>query len=393
MHILLLPSWYPMHADDVTGVFFRDQALALSDFGHKVGVIAPSIRSFRSLFSHSKITVKKEYEVDGGVHTLRPRVFGMLPKIAYGNYWLLKRQVKKTFKIYIKKFGIPDVIHAHSIIYGGTIARDLAQEFNLPLVITEHSSNFSQGLYSKWQLQLAKKTVLSASRCISVSPSLGELLDEYFGTKDRWTWVPNIVAKRFLRPIKEKPSSTALRFLSLGVMKTIKGQHLLIDAFSKLLVTNPSSELWLGGDGPMKEELFDKVEKLGISDNVKFLGTISPSKVPLLFEQVNILVISSLYETFGVVAIEAMASGLPVVATRCGGPECIVTRSDGILVPVNDVELLANAMSELSKRYTDYCAAEIQNSALKRFSSSTIAEKLTVEYKDAIKNARAIRKK
>lgn len=82
----------------------------------------------------------------------------------------------------------------------------------------------------------------------------------------------------------------------------------------------------------------------GISDKVQFLRLVAPDKVPTLLAEADVLKMSSHYETFGVVAAEALMAGVPVVATRCGGPECIVDEGDGLLVRRKQPSELGNAM-------------------------------------------------
>jgi glycosyltransferase involved in cell wall biosynthesis len=94
-------------------------------------------------------------------------------------------------------------------------------------------------------------------------------------------------------------------------------------------------------------------EQLGISQNVRFLGELSREGVKAAMWEANALVLSSFQESFGIVLIEAMSTGLPVVATRCGGPEDIVTEETGILVEPGNIEQLSEAMQRVrdSRRF------------------------------------------
>lgn len=92
------------------------------------------------------------------------------------------------------------------------------------------------------------------------------------------------------------------------------------------------------------------------------------------------LVHPSRYETFGVAIVEALAMGRPVVATRCGGPEGIVTARDGLLVPVDDIEALARAMRELREHIDRYDAAAIRLACLERFGEGAVVARLRDTY-------------
>jgi glycosyltransferase involved in cell wall biosynthesis len=104
-------------------------------------------------------------------------------------------------------------------------------------------------------------------------------------------------------------------------------------------------------------------------------------------EQVSraqVLVHPSQYETFGVAIIEALALGKPVIATRCGGPDAIVTPHDGMLVPVGDEQVLAEAMWTMRERIGDYDAAGIRRACLARFGERAVVERLTQVYAGVI---------
>jgi len=385
MHILLLPSWYPKTPKDVGGVFFRDQALALHSYGHKVGVIAPLLRSLRTFGRTSAESVLLECENDNGIQTYRKEVFALLPRLPYGNYWLFRRAARALLKRYIKENGKPDILHAHAAVFGGAAGAELAEKFDIPLVLTEHSTGFARGVYKNWQLKLAETAIGCARTCIAVSPSLGTLLTEQFPLSDgKWKWIPNVVADRFSAPVESLKKQRPVRFLNLALMTEKKGQRDLLEAFVMLVNGGVDAELWLAGDGPIRAELEALAESSGVLDRVKFLGLVAPGDVPGLLGKVDVMVVSSHYETFGVVAAEALMAGLPVIATRCGGPECIVQEGDGVLVSPQKPGELQVAMSQLSEHLSDYVPADIAKRARERFSGVAVAEKLSNVYADVL---------
>ena len=383
LHILLLPSWYPDSPDDVKGVFFRDQALALASLGHRVGVLAPRLKSLRSLFSGSKAL--SGYQVDEGLFTYRQEVLAALPRLPYGNYLLLKRAALKLFARYVLAHGKPDIIHAHAAIFGGAIATGLGKAFGIPVVITEHSSGFARSLYKRWQIQLAATAFSEAVSCIAVSPSLGQLLEAAFPIpKGGWKWIPNVVSDRFCSGIVNGANPRSVRFLNLALMTENKGQFDLLKAFHQIREDGLDAELWLAGDGVARSELGKLALELAIEDRVRFLGLVNPEHVPKLLGTVDVMVVSSHYETFGLVAAEALMAGLPVVATRCGGPECIVLDGDGELVKAGDPRSLAIGMKKVAENLTVYDPEVLKERARARFSASAIAGRLTQEYEQVI---------
>lgn len=380
MHILILPSWYPSNANDIRGVFFRDQAIALHNYGHTVGVIAPSMRSLRTL-GKARSHVP-DCENDRGILTYREEVLSFLPRIPYGSYLLFLISARKLLNNYIRKNGKPDIIHAHSAILAGAAGVKLSQEFEIPLVLTEHSTGFARGIYAKWQLKLAESAIKKSGLNIAVSPSLANILIEKFPSSNgRWKWIPNVVAERFSAKKRSCENNHIIRYLNLALMTEKKGQIDLLSAFIELNKNSQTIlELWLAGDGPIKAELMKKAKEAGVSDRVHFLGKIEPEKVPKLLAKVDVMVVSSHYETFGVVAAEALMAGVPVVATRSGGPECIVEEGDGLLVEPKQPKALATAMLEIGQNLDRYEPTVLEKNAQARFSSSAVAAQLTTEY-------------
>ncbi|KAA8978332.1 glycosyltransferase [Halospina sp. K52047b] len=381
MHILILPSWYPDHSNDIKGVFFRDQAQALANYGHTVGVVAPQMRSLRALFPKKKKSKVPHFEMDEGVPTYRSQILAALPRIPYGNYLLYKRAARILLANYVQEIGWPDLIHAHSTLFAGAVASEWGNENRIPVVITEHSSGFARNLFRPWKLKVADKATQGAQSCIAVSPSLRDVLHQQLpSSKGRWEWIPNVVADRFNDPIPKGSSSEPIRFLNIASMTENKGQNDLLKAFKKLNINGKTAELWIAGDGPIQAKIREMADRLSISSQVHFLGQVAPDQVPSLLQQVHVVVVSSHYETFGVVAAEALMAGTPVVATRCGGPECIVTERDGLLVPTHAPQPMAEAMSYIAINYSEYDPYAIAERARSRFSGTAVAGQLTHHY-------------
>jgi glycosyltransferase involved in cell wall biosynthesis len=193
-----------------------------------------------------------------------------------------------------------------------------------------------------------------------------------------------VVADRFKAPKDARQKRGSVRFLNLALMTEKKGQFDLIEAFHRLTQTNQNAELWLAGDGPIRAALDKRTRAVGISDKVRFLGMVPPQEVPELLSKVDVMVVSSHYETFGVVAAEALMAGVPVIATRCGGPECIVGEGDGLLVPPKNPRALGTAMQELMVHLESFDPHSIAKGAHARFSGPAVASKLTHEYRRVV---------
>jgi glycosyltransferase involved in cell wall biosynthesis len=123
-------------------------------------------------------------------------------------------------------------------------------------------------------------------------------------------------------------------------------------------------------------------DELGLSDRVTFTGSIPRGEANTFFEQINAFVHPSRYETFGIVVVESLATGRPVVATRCGGPNDIVRDNDGILVNVDDAEDLSRGMRELMNQ--DWDTQSMRTGVEERYTKDTIRKQLLEIYESIL---------
>lgn len=150
----------------------------------------------------------------------------------------------------------------------------------------------------------------------------------------------------------------------------------LIKAFSLLNKKYNNIRLKIGGDGVCRNELEELAIELNADNKVEFLGALTRDEVFTQINQADAFVLSSEYETFGVVLIEALALGKPVVATRCGGPESIVTDESGVLVEKNSVSALCNGMEMIYANRENLDANKIRTYCQQNFSEDAVTDKL-----------------
>ncbi len=382
MHVLLMPSWYPAADNEINGSFFREQAIALVNEGAQVGVISPIMRTLRSPMRIFSGNFAASYEYDKGVHTYRQNVINIFPLMPALRGWLWRRIGLSLYECYVEEQGEPDIIHVHSMLYSGKLAREIKKRYSVPYVVTEHSSAFSQRGFSSKQIEEFRDISCDASLRFAVSSSFCSLLSERIGSAaGDWLALPNMVKNSFF--LIEKPSVSSRKefvFLNVCLLTKKKRVDLLLRAFAKKFKGACNVKLEIGGDGPERSKLVDLAESLGISGQVEFLGMLSREKVVEAMSRADVFVLNSEYETFGVVVAEALALGKPVIATRCGGPEDIVGEEDGILVPVNDVESLSCAMQRIRENIDEYDPLGISNRCFSRFSETLIAKRLLELY-------------
>jgi glycosyltransferase involved in cell wall biosynthesis len=390
MHVLIIPSWYPTSDRIIAGIFFREQVHALAKNVQNVGVIAPQLLSLRK-FAIRNLRSSIAYENDQGIPTYRWQGMAWFPKVPYANNALWLRAGRQLFEKYIADHGLPDIIHAHSAINGGVLAACLGHQYKVPVVLTEHSSAFARGILYGWQKKLVSRAFLGSQRLIAVSPQLGALLgEEYPETASLWEWVPNMVEERFFdEPApRDAMNSMPFRILNIALMTPIKGQRDLLKAFAMAFKGAEDAELCLGGNGPLRKELESDAERLGIRAQVKFLGMLTRYQVREALHNADMFVLASIYETFGVVVVEALAAGRPVIATRCGGPDCIIGEEDGVLVSPGDVNALADAMIEMRANIRKYNPDGLRARCRARFGENAVIKGLKTVYSGVLTNGR-----
>jgi len=163
-----------------------------------------------------------------------------------------------------------------------------------------------------------------------------------------------------------------------------KGLDLLLKSAS--IIENRNFMLHIGGKGVMLDTYIEMAIESGIEANCKFYGEIDRSKIAEFYSGLDLFVLPSRYETFGIVLIEALACGIPVIATKCGGPEEIVTKETGILVEKDNPVMLAKAIDEMSKNLGSYNRDALRSYAERTFGQESFIENISILYNNAVIN-------
>lgn len=383
MHVLIIPSWYPETPEDVDGIFFRLQAQALQRSGLKIGVTAPVFRSMRG----------KPASVVNGGYGIRSYTEENIPTYVYKSMYFFPRLPYldryrwvgagwKLFKRYVRDHGTPDIIHAHSMNHAGILAQQIHAKTGIPFVLTEHSSTYARKLIRNWQRPAMLRSAQQCSARIAVSKDFCRLLETEYGGLD-WQYIPNSLSPAFIRPVDlaNKPKNADFTFCSVAHLNYNKGFDILLPAFAEALKIHPDLKLKIGGTGLIASQLHNLAAELGLENSVEFLGGLQNDQVLDLMFRSDAFVLASRNETFGVVFIEALSQGLPVAATRCGGPQTIINENNGILVPVGDVQALAGALVSLYENRGRYDAQTLRADCLSEFGEEAVVRQITAVYK------------
>jgi glycosyltransferase involved in cell wall biosynthesis len=381
MHVLILPSWYPRFEGDAEGSFFREQAVALANSGLKVGIVFPDLRG-PGRFMRARTKFGIQSRCDEGLLEIRSHGFNWFPRSEAPFFWLWIRHAKRALKRYVKEYGKPDIVHVHSLLPAGLAAAWFHDVYQVPYVVTEHSTRFLAGLPTTFLVKTSEKIVSASRKNIAVSEVLGKSLSSLFGAE--WDYVPNIVANRFLRHPLAIPDNDSNKVISIAILRQHKRMDLVIRAIAILMARNVDVSLSIIGDGPEKSRLKALVLKLKLSNNVEFLGQISRAELPAIMSRATVLVSASEIETFGVTLVEGLALGLPIVATPSGGPQSIVTPSVGRLVSDWDSTNLADAIEDIIVRKEQFARDKLREHCDLLYSEQAVSRALTSIYSDAL---------
>lgn len=385
MHVLLLPSWYPASPDDLNGTFFRQQAQVLQRHGVQTGVIAPQFRSLRGEWpSLWRDPYGRRRYTEQGVPTHTHHSMLFFPRLPYLDRarWLAAGEA--LFRGYVAEHGLPDLLHAHCINYGGILAQRLSRRYRIPYFITEHSSTYARGLIRPWQKNTMRQAAAEAHTLLAVSRPFCRLLENVF-PDTRWHYLPNMLEARFAgTPPESNRRADTFDFCSVGHLHRHKGMDIVLEAFALAHAQAPELRLHIGGTGSEESALRQQAGRLKIGSAVTFHGKLPHEGVLRLMRQSDAFVLASRAETFGIVLIEALSQGLPVAATANDGPQSVVTPERGLLVPNENPAELAQAMLTLYRNRAAYPPQQLRQGALAEFGEAAVAEQLIARYRQAL---------
>ncbi|MGN0027862.1 MAG: glycosyltransferase [Clostridium sp.] len=379
MHILFIPSAYPTEEMPLSSIFYKEQAVAVKDKGNKVGVIFSETRRV-SKVNYNMIS-KNHFQIgryiEDGLVTFRLHgwnIFTMRGELGINN-WV--RQSLKLFKEYVKQEGMPDILHVQSALYGGLVAREIKKKFNIPYVVTEHSSAVLQSILRNHDIPMLKKVYNDADYIISVGGALKKAIGKY--TDKSIEVIPNIVdIDRF--SIDSSKRNKGFTFISISHLKENKNIDLTIKALKEVLKEYNYAKLLVIGDGPEKENLMNLSKELKISSNIEFIGAVNRKDLNEYINRANAFVLPSKYETFGIAYIEALACGLPIITTKCGGPEDFFSEEIGYMISNQDKEELSKAMKYIINNINKFNPNKLREYVKCRFSKDVISNRIIEVY-------------
>ncbi len=370
MKILFLTTWYPDVHNANHGIFVQDQALTMSR-DHEVRVVAARIDY--NLFGFSKLT--KRVTTNQKIQEVRLVISKSLPVFNQLNFFI--RTFWETYKV-AKQFR-PDIIHGNIGYPGGFWSWLVSKAIGIPYVITEHTritNNFRSFIHK----HLALFSFQRANGIISVSHSHAAELKKYIQKEIQV--IPNVINFSKFDNVAILPPGRPVQIGFLGSMNTpVKGLDILLQALAKVHL---GFMLHIGGEGVLSREYKLLSRTFSIENKCIFHGFISHDEVPGFMGRIHFLISASRSETFGITMVEALACGLPVLATDSGGPRDFINQTNGIIVPCENIYALQEGLQQMIVGFDKYDCDKIKKEVRQKFSSDNFIQAVNRVYSNCV---------
>lgn len=277
------------------------------------------------------------------------------------------------------------LLHAHFIYPEGVLAARLGADFGIPVLVTEHAN------WLPWLAQDPRthRQVMAAlphiAGVVAVSESSADTIRQVAGNAVPVEVIPNAVDDEVFT-VQDPSLRDPDRIVCCAAVRRVKGLDILLRAMPSILKERPQARIEIVGD-PFLPAYRREVHalkhlsaQLSLGRRVQFLGPLPPLKVAALMSRAAVVVLPSRRESFGNVLIEAMATGTPVVSTRCGGPESIVSAATGRLVAPEAPEEMARAILDVMNAPDSFVAAKMRHEAVSLYGMKATGTRLAALY-------------
>jgi glycosyltransferase involved in cell wall biosynthesis len=390
LRVLVLSRAYPNNVTELQGLWVQRLVRQSARFCELkvVSPVAycPPLPGMPENYSRFRRVMRRRW--DGPVEVFHPRLLLGPGQTTYTMEWLLYYvAVRKTVRHLRRDFSF-DLIHAHFTYPDGVVAAHLGRRYGVPVVITE------QNIWGPWMNQwsgVRKRAIWAAqqSAChMAISRSVRSTIESFAGKMENLIVIPNGVdGSEFSLPANQN-GRVPDQIVFVGAVRPVKGVDVLLEAMRLLVDRGRRLNLVLIGEaffGAYRQEelrLKQMVSELKLLDRVRFAGKQPLRELVRYMRQSAALVLPSRAESLGMVLVEALACGAPVVATRCGGPEDIVNDRVGVLVRPGDPAALAHGIEHVLDHHYD--PAILRAHALENFGLESVGRRLSEVYHDAV---------
>lgn len=381
MFILIISRGIPSKRHPQWGCFEKDQAEALAAIGHKVVVASVDSRflwEWRNIGITTKhinhVTYYDSFLIPGSITGLFGRKFNLDIK-----QW----QIKNIYQKVLKEHGRPDIIYGH-FSFVTCNAVKIALENKIPIVGMEHNGIFNEEKLSPLTAWSSNYAYQYTNQIISVSQNLKDRIKYHLG-KDSIV-VHNTISSEFFKAPKIRQSSGRTNYIATGRLVYGKGYDLLIRAFADLRLPQDSWQLNIIGDGEEKGELLNQIQQAGLQNNIFLVGQKNKDEIIQLLSSSHVFLMPSRGENFSVAILEALACGLPVITSDCGGARVCISNINGRIFPIDDINALKEIIWKIHNKQIIFNNELISKNCYDNYSPKVIADKLTTIFEQVIRD-------
>jgi glycosyltransferase involved in cell wall biosynthesis len=402
--ILFVAHNFPRHSGDVAGHFLLSLAHGLLQRNHQVLAVVPHDAGLTSRDDIDGVQVRRFRYANDDAETLAYRgtmadqvLRSVGAKVSLLRFMRAARREARRACLEWK----PDVANIHWWFPSGlAVGRLRAASGRVPLVLTSHGTDLFLLDKLAAALPLARRVFRRADRVTVISQPLVGRVTALGVPRDSVSVIPMPVDRALL----EEPGRAnggehgdSVRLLFVGRLVERKGAEFAIRALKLLVSRGINASLRILGDGPLRVDLDNLCDELELGTRVHFSGVVPPADVRAEMRAADVFLMPAVtdwkgeQEGFGMVIVEAMLSGVPVVATDSGGiTDIIENGANGMLVAERDAEAIAAAVARIARNgeLAGRLREAGRQTALQRFHPDSIAERFEEVYLTATQNAR-----
>lgn len=359
-------GWYRQNADDYKAIFVKKHLEIISEIAD---IYCFHIYHNKNQWWYKKYVLRENF---GNVVIYSIPAFFPLKILGYLIIPFLE------YKNALKQHKQIDVFHLH-ISYPYAAFTYLLRFCKIPKwILTEHWSGytFADNQFNNINFLLRfliKQALKKFDKISCVSDYLKNQMIKRFPFLEHKIFISYNIIQIPERLKTISPNNETLKLVSISnLIDHPKNISFLIKVIAHASEKIPVT-LDIYGDGKDKDKLIELAEKSGIlNKNIFFKGKVSNDKILDVYSQYHAFILLSKFETFSVVTAEAIANGLPVIVTKCGGPEEYVNEQNGYLVPINDLDQTIQAIKNLYENYNKFSPSQVQSTILSKFNKESI---------------------
>lgn len=359
--VLHLAKWYPNKEEPLLGIFIQKH-----------------IQSVQELYNHKVISIYQTNTINSNINR-EVNYYNNTEEVVFYHKKGLLNKIRVLYRVWkeTNRFQ-PHLIHAHVMGWTSSLAYILSKTNKTPFIISEHWSGYRNKAFDKLHFaskKLRKKSAKLAKHVSVVSEFLKSDMKKC-GIKANYTIIGNVVDGKTLDMGKNKTFSFVFAGDLVQETKNVKG---ILEAFYEVIKHHKDIKLDIIGDGKDLKNYKDLSDQLELNNHISFYGNQSNEYVFKTLSQSHVLILNSYCETFSIICAEALLCGIPVISTKCGGPESFLNEETGILIDSRNKQQLEKAMSTIINNYDRYNPEKLKSIA-KQFSMERIGEKINKTY-------------